>query len=145
MLKSQPFKVYVYLPSNKVEGNRIANQTIDHYSTGIGLAGLFVMHDIPIVQLNIKSQSGGPDIIVQIGNQKYAIEYERPGSHNFKELVEKKEAIEKMGASPLFVCQHSNLNEVIEAVGVQNAVPRGCELIERLKEIIALKSGKVDL
>ncbi len=35
------------ISANKVEGNRIANQTIDHYSTGIGLAGLFVMHDIP--------------------------------------------------------------------------------------------------
>jgi len=108
------------------------------------LAAWFILHGIPIVQLNIKSQAGGPDLVVLIGDKRYAIEYERPGSHNFKELVEKKEGIENSGAEPLFICQNGNLEDVIRAVGDKNVVQRGSELISKLEELKQLNERKVD-
>ncbi len=135
---------FVWLPGNKVFGNYIENQTIDHYATVLQLAAWFILHGIPIVQLNIKSQAGGTDIVVLIADKRYAIEYERPGSHSFKELVEKKESIENSGAEPLFICQQGNLEEVIKAVGDKNVVQRGSELISRLEELKKLNERKVD-
>ncbi len=133
---------YVYLPSQMVEGNKVGNETIDHYSIVAGIVGWFVAHGISVLEINHNDKW---DILVEIDNKRWAIEYERPGSHGFKELVEKKERIEKAGASPLFVCQHANLEAVVEAVGIENAVPRGIELIERLNEIVPVISGNVDL
>ena len=94
--------------------------------------------------MNIKSQAGGPDIVVLVDGKRYAIEYERPGSHSFKELVEKKEAIENSGAEPLFICQQGNLKDVIKAVGDKNVVQRGNELISKLEELKQLNEKKVD-
>ncbi len=71
-----------------------------------------------------------------------AIEYEHPGSHCYRELVEKKEAIEKAEASPLFVCQHANFDDVEKAVGTENVVPRGIRLVEKLNEMCLIKVEK---
>ncbi len=133
---------YVWLPGKNVVGNFIENQTIDHYATVLLLAGWFILHGIPIVQLNIKSQAGGPDLVVLIDEKRYAIEYERPGSHSFKELVEKKEAIENSDAEPLFICQKSNFEDVVQAVGEKNVIRRGSELISKLEELEQL-NGRI--
>ncbi len=141
-LDGKPF--YVWLPQKNIIGNMVLNQTIDHYATVLQLAGWFILHGIPIVQLNIKSQAGGADIVVIIGDKRYAIEYERPGSHSFNELVEKKEAIENSGAEPLFICQQSNFDDVVRAVGDKDVVQRGSELISKLEELEQLNGRIVE-
>ncbi len=99
------------------------------------------MNNIPILQIN---HNDGADLVIDIKGKRIAIEYERPGSHSFKELVEKKERIENSGAEPLFVCQNSNLDEIIKAVGDKNVVQRGSELVSRLEELKQLNERKVD-
>jgi hypothetical protein len=91
------------------------------------------MNNIPIVSIN---HNADVDLIIEINGKKIAIEYERPGSHNFDELVEKRQRAESVAVDTIFICQQANLSKVIEAVGEKNAIPRGNELIERLTELI---------
>ncbi len=143
VLKSDGYKPYrattidgkstfVYLPSADVTGDKVWNQSIEHYSTVLGIAGWCIVHGIPVLEINHNDKW---DLLVEIKGKKYAIEYEHPGSHCYSELVAKKEAIENADLLPLFVCQHSNLEQVERAVGAGNAVPRGIKLIERLNEM----------
>ncbi len=124
---------FVWLPQQNVIGEMVGNQSIDHYSTVLQLAGYFIMNNIPIVSINHNADA---DLIIEINGKKIAIEYERPGSHNFNELVEKRQRAERVAVDTFFVCQQANLGQVIEAVGEKNAIPRGSELIERLTELI---------
>jgi hypothetical protein len=132
---------FVWLPQRNVTGSMVWNQSIDHYSTVLQLAGWFILHGIPIVQIN---HNDGADLVIDIKGKRIAIEYERPGSHSFKELVEKKETIENSGAEPLFICQQGNLEDVIRAVGDKNVVQRGSELISELEELKQLNERKMD-
>lgn len=127
---------YIWLPQKNVTGNQVGNESIDHYNSVLQVAGWCVIHDIPILQIN---HNDGSDIVIDIKGKRIEIEYEHPGSHDFKELVAKKERIEKAGAVPLFVCQSSNLESVITAVGEQNVVRRGNDLISKLEELERLK------
>jgi hypothetical protein len=124
---------FVWLPQKNVLGEMVGNQTIDHYSTVLQLAAYFIMNNIPIVSIN---HNGDVDLVIEINGKKIAIEYERPGSHNFNELVEKRQRAESVAVDTIFICQQANLSQVIEAVGEKNAIPRGSELIERLTELI---------
>ncbi|HEY6586341.1 MAG TPA: ATP-binding protein, partial [Candidatus Methanoperedens sp.] len=124
---------FVWLPQKNVLGEMVGNQTIDHYSTVLQLAAYFIMNNIPIVSIN---HNGDVDLIIEINGKKVAIEYERPGSHNFNELVEKRQRAESVAVDTIFICQQANLSQVVEAVGEKNAIPRGNELIERLTELI---------
>ncbi len=132
---------YVWLPQKNVIGNMVGNESIDHYSMVLQLAGWAVMNNIPILQIN---HNDGSDLVIDVKGKRIAIEYERPGSHSFKELVEKKERIENSGAEPLFICQNSNLDDIIKAVGDKNVVQRGSELVSRLEELKKLNERKVD-
>jgi hypothetical protein len=144
LLSKQGFKQYraqningkpgfVWLPQENVFGEMVGNQTIDHYATVLQLAAYFIINNIPIVSIN---HNGDVDLIIEVNGKKIAIEYERPGSHNFNELVEKRQRAESVAVDTIFICQQANLSQVIEAVGAKNAIPRGSELVERLAELI---------
>jgi len=124
---------YAWLPQKNVIGNMVGNQTIDHYATVLQLAAYFIVNNIPIIAIN---HNDDVDLLIEINGKNIAIEYERPGSHNFDELVEKRQRAESVAFSTIFICQQANLSRVIEAVGEKNAIPRGNELIEKLAELI---------
>ncbi len=126
---------YCWLRSENVVGGMVGNQTVDHFGMVLQVAAWGIIHNIP-TQVN---HNDLPDLVMELNGKRLAIEYERPGSHSFKELVEKKERIEKSDAACLFICQNSNLDEVIQAVGEKNVVQRGSELISKLEELVALK------
>jgi conjugal transfer ATP-binding protein TraC len=128
---------YVWLPQQNVIGEMVGNQSIDHYATVLQLAAFFIMNNIPIIAIN---HNDDVDLLIEVNGKKIAIEYERPGSHNFNELVEKRQRAESIADVTFFVCQAGNLKEVIEAVGEKNAIPRGSELIERLTELIRART-----
>lgn len=132
---------YVWLPETNVIGDQIGNQSIDHYSMILQLAAWCIMHNIKVEEINHNDK---PDLNILVSSQKYSIEYERPGSHNFDELVAKKERIENSGALPLFICQQSNYEDVVKAVGERNVVQRGSDLILKLEELERLNNGIVE-
>jgi hypothetical protein len=131
----------VWLPQKNVIGNLVGNESIDHYSTVLQVAGWAIIHNIPLLQIN---HNDGVDLLIEVNGKRIAIEYEHPGSHNFKELVDKKERIMNSGAEPLFICQKSNFEEVIKAVGDKNVVQRGSELVSKLEELEQLNRRIVD-
>jgi hypothetical protein len=124
---------YAWLPKKNVIGDMVGNQTTDHYATVLQLAAYFIMNNIPIIAIN---HNDDVDLLIEVNGKKIAIEYERPGSHNFNELVEKRQRAESVAVDTLFVCQAGNLKEVSAAVGEKKAIPRGSELIERLTDLI---------
>lgn len=72
------------------------------------------------------------DVII---NDKIAVEYERPGSHSFAELIEKRDAALEKYQEVYFICQNENYELLKKAVGADRTIMRGEQLrtwIEKL-------------
>jgi hypothetical protein len=71
-------------------GDMVGNQSIDHHSTVLQIAGY-------LQQLGVTPQINhyeDVDIMIDLGTEKIAFEYECPGSHTMSELVKKKQECE---------------------------------------------------
>jgi hypothetical protein len=99
------------------------NMSDDHFCTVNRLAGAIVQagHTIEINHFD------GVDIVI---DGKIAVEYERPGSHNFDELCKKRDAATAGYDEVFFVCQKQNYDLVVKAVGFERVLQRGKELKE---------------
>jgi hypothetical protein len=117
---------------NVVDG-LIGNESINHYSTVIRTAGLLILKDIPILSINHNDDA---DIVAKVGDKTIAIEYEVPGSHNFNELVEKRQRAEEKYDKVVFICQKANFDDVVKACGIENTIQRGGQLEENLMKIV---------
>ncbi len=124
---------YCWIQERFIHGDKIFNQTIDHYVTLIQLAAWAIRNWIGILELNINPQVGGADVIIQIKNDRYAFEYERSGSNSTSDLYLKKRSIINKGQIPIFITQSSNFKYVSNAVG-DCAVQRGMQLMDKLKQ-----------
>ena len=142
-LRTQGYKAYT--PANPFEkGNiqtrlknvvngMIGNESIDHYSTTIRVSGLLIQRNIPILSINHHDDA---DIVAKIGDKTLAIEYEVPGSHNFEELVAKRQRAEENYDKVVFICQKANFDDVVKACGLENTIQRGIQLEEILMKIV---------
>jgi hypothetical protein len=142
-LRTQGYKAYV--PPNpfgkgkiqawlkNVVNGMIGNESIDHYSTVIRVSGLLIQRNIPILSINHHEDV---DIVAKIGDKTLAIEYEVPGSHNFEELVAKRQRAEEKYGKVVFVCQQANFDDVVKACGLENTIQRGIQLEEDLLKIV---------
>lgn len=74
--------------------------------------------------------------MAKIGNKTLAIEYEVPGSHNFEELVAKRQRAEENYDKVIFICQKANFDDVVKACGLENTIQRGIQLEEILMKIV---------
>jgi hypothetical protein len=117
---------------NVVNG-RIGNESINHYCTVIRTAGLLIQKDIPILSIN---HNADVDIVAKIADKTLAIEYEVPGSHNFNDLVEKRQRAESKYDRVVFICQQANFDDVVKACGLENTIQRGLQLEENLMKIV---------
>lgn len=97
------------------------NQKPDHFSTICRLAGEAIKkgHTVKINHFD------DADIII---DERIAVEYERPGSHSFQELVEKRDAALLKYQEVFFVCQNENYELVKKAVGIDRTIMRGAKL-----------------
>jgi hypothetical protein len=142
-LRTQGYKAYT--PANpfgkgniqtwlkNVDNGMIGNESIDHYSTTIRISGLLIQRNIPILSINHHDDA---DIVAKIGNKTLAIEYEVPGSHNFEELVAKRQRAEENYDKVIFICQKANFDDVVKACGLENTIQRGFQLEEILMKIV---------
>jgi conjugal transfer ATP-binding protein TraC len=142
-LRTQGYKAYT--PANPfgkgniqtwlkgVVNGMIGNESIDHYSTTIRVSGLLIQRNIPILSINHNEDA---DIVAKIGDKTLAIEYEVPGSHNFEELVAKRQRAEENYDKVVFICQKANFDDVVKACGLENTVQRGFQLDENLMKIV---------
>src|SRR5450756_1820173 len=65
------------------------------------------------------------DIIV---DGKIGVEYERPGSHTFDEICQKRDAALAKYSEVFFVCQAQNYEQISKAVGEERTIQRGKDL-----------------
>jgi hypothetical protein len=142
-LRTQGYKAYT--PANpfgkgniqtwlkNVDNGMIGNESIDHYSTTIRISGQLIQRNIPILSINHHQDA---DIVAKIGDKTLAIEYEVPGSHNFEELVAKRQRAEEKYGKVVFVCQQANFDDVVKACGLENTIQRGIQLEEDLLKIV---------
>lgn len=115
------------------EEYKIYNQTIDHYSTVIQIAGYLLLRGFYNVTISHFDEA---DVVAELNGERYVFEYERPGSHTKKELQKKKIAAEKHKTTNgrcFFVCQSSYRKFVESAVDIDGAtekctVTRGAQL-----------------
>ncbi len=98
-----------------------SNMSDDHFSTVCRLAGEFVKkgHTVKI------NHHDDADMIL---NDSIAIEYERPGSHSFAELIEKRDAALQKYQEVWFICQIQNYELIQKAVGADRTITRGKNL-----------------
>jgi len=100
----------------------------DHFSTCCRLAGELVQkgHNVKI------NHHDDADLIL---NDTIAIEYERPGSHSFTELIEKRDAALQKYQEVFFVCQIQNYELIKKAVGTDRTITRGKNLRDWVDQI----------
>jgi hypothetical protein len=55
-----------------------------------------------------------------------------PGSHNFEELVAKRQRAEEKYGKVVFICQQANFDDVVKACELENTIQRGIQLEENL-------------
>ncbi len=127
-----PIQVWMKNLNGNGDG-KIGNQTLDHYATVLQVAGHLTMHQIK-VEVN---HNDDVDIVADINGNKVAFEYERPKIHTFDQLIKKKEFAENKYGKVVFIGQTSNVSDLVSAVGEQNVVRRGTELLEFITELLA--------
>ena len=118
-------KAKAWIQTDIIDEGHIHNQTIDHYSSVIQIAGHLLKKGFEDVKV---SHFDDVDVFAQIGDQTFSFEYERPGSHTEKQLAQKKINIENNNSRCFFVCPGENAKLVARAVGEQNTYTRGVAL-----------------
>lgn len=108
------------------------NMTDDHFMTVCRLSGAIIQagHTPEI------NHYDDADIII---DEKIAVEYERPGSHNFDDICKKRDTALEKYEQVFFVCQAQNYELIKKAVGEERTIQRGKKLRDWIKTL-TLKS-----
>jgi|GEM_PF-1105586 len=110
------------------------NQTVDHYCTVAQLAGLLISNGFKNVIIH---PSDDVDVSAELNGQTYGFEYEHVGSHNLKEIIEKKQRGILKYKNLLFVGSKANEEMLIEGAGKDSVIRRGKQLKEWLDNELA--------
>lgn len=130
-----------------VKGNKIEQQSQDHYHTVFQIAAYLIDHGFTDVVVN---HYGDVDVVGTLNGRTYAFEYERDGSHTIRDIFEKFARAKQKYDHVTVVCMSTNKNAVIKAVepeGVvaygerpKNMCTRGAQFDDLMAEI--LEGGK---
>ena len=126
--------IRVWFKPEILEGDRIKNQSIIHFTTVLQVVGFLSKYGVKVTMNNYDDV----DIAAEQGNVKIAFEFEKPGTHTRDELIKKKMSAETKYGRVVFIGTAENISELSEAVGEQNVIPRGSLLTEKLHEIFKL-------
>ena len=124
--------VKAWIDSGIINGNKVGNQSIDHYGTVVQMAGYLAQNGVD-VKINHYDDA---DIIAEINGKTVGIEYERPGSHSAGELVAKKQRAENSHGRCLFVCTGENEKMLKSVAGDTDVVKRGLEFVQFVETFI---------
>jgi hypothetical protein len=123
----------VWIDSNILDENMIANQTVDHYSTVMLIAGYLIEHEFD-VEIN---HYDDVDIVATKNKHKIAIEYERPRSHTAAYLLEKRDNAINAHGNVIFVMTSENEHFIKKTLGNEICFKRGNELVAYLENRIS--------
>ena len=116
------------------EDGYIKNQTQDHYSTVVQMAGLLIDMGFNDVKIN---HFDDVDVSAELHGQTYGFEYEHPDSHDRPEIISKKERGLLKYKHILFIGSKANEALLKEAAGPDFVVRRGSQLKRWLDEQLA--------
>lgn len=119
----------VWLKKGMLINDMVRNQSLDHYSTVLQIAGHLIDKRIPVTVNHLE----GADVCFEVGGKKIYLEYEA-GTQSPKDLQVKKQNI--TDGLIVFICNASNQKYLYENVGEENVVKRGKELTEFLDGLI---------
>lgn len=125
--------VNIWLPPTILKDGKVGNQSLDHYGTVVQLAAYLDECGFSEIQVNHYHEV---DISCVFEDVKYAFEYERPKSHSKQELIKKMAAAEENHNKVVFVCTATNEKTVSSAVGEENTVRRGNQLVDYINRIV---------
>jgi len=131
--------IRVWIKSDLLIGDMIGNQSIDHYSTVLQIAGYLQQQEVR-TQINHYEDV---DIAIQLGNEKIAFEYEHPGSHSMSELIRKKQEFETKYSKVFFIGTAENIKLLSESVGSECAIRRGSKLLDLIADLIEQYEPKI--
>ena len=130
------FWINSVLISTKTKDNKevemIGVQSLDHYVTVVRIASYMANKGIS-VQINHTSDV---DLVIEINDQKIALEYERPGSHCSKQINEKEINALKKYDAVYFITTSLNYDTICENINKKYVVKRGIMLKELLDGFI---------
>ena len=109
------------------------NQSQDHFSTVMQIAGKLALSGAEDVQIHHYDDA---DITFKIGENIHAIEYERIGSHNEPELIEKKIRQQSNYSNVMFVCASSYYKKLTKTLGNDFVIQRGQALQDYIDSIL---------
>lgn len=126
-------KMYFYINSALLDENdKIGVQSLDHYVTVLRIACFLANNNVK-VQPNHHQDV---DLVVQLKSRTIAFEYERPGSHSGKEILDKNINGLKKYDSVYFITTSLNYDDVVKNIDKDFVVKRGLQLRELLEDII---------
>ncbi len=115
-------KAKAWVQADIIRDGMIYNQTLEHYSSVIMIAGRLLQSGFEDVSVNHFDKE---DVRATFAGKSYSFEYERQGSHTEKQLETKCRKLESTNSRCFFVCQKSYEKFVAKAVGAHNTCTRG--------------------
>lgn len=114
------------------ESDTPANQSQDHFSTVMQIAGKLALIGAEEIKIN---HFDNADITFKLGDQTHAIEYERIGSHSENELIEKKIRTQSNYSNVIFVCASTYYKKLTKILGADFVIQRGQALQDYIDSI----------
>lgn len=108
------------------------NQSWDHFSTVIQMAGELILNGIQDVTVR---HYNDVDITFTADDETWGIEYERDGTHSADELIKKKNRAISNYPNVYFVCSSTYYKKVVSVLGEEFVVKRGKDLKEFISSL----------
>lgn len=136
-------RAVAFYPLGMVQDGRIisphlGDQTEDHYSSVLQLAGLFSLYNFDEIQIN---HNGDVDISGKFKGLSVGFEYEKYNNKNLDIIIKKKEAALEKYDIVKFVCSAQDMKHISKAVGEKYVLQRGSSIIDFLEDL----TGKVKI
>uniref|UniRef100_A0A6M3IVY7 Putative ATPase domain containing protein n=4 Tax=viral metagenome TaxID=1070528 RepID=A0A6M3IVY7_9ZZZZ len=125
--------IRAWIKTDIMNGEMVMNQSIDHYSTILQIAGWLQQHGIMVDIQHLD----GPDIAFKISEQQYYVEFEH-GEQSPQILQQKKQ--DTSNGRLVFVGTSSNIKYLYRNVGETDTYKRGQQLADFLDSIIESNS-----
>ena len=109
------------------------NMSLDHFSSTMLIAGTLILAGAENVKVNHHTDV---DVSFTVGENKWGIEYERDGSHNEPELIDKKFRAQNDYGNIMFVCASTYYKKLSGVIGENFVVQRGKSLQDFIDSIL---------
>jgi hypothetical protein len=119
---------------NQVNIQGIGKMTLDHLVCVVQIESFLIKKGVRVET----DHNNGADVRFWVGNNKYAVEYEKAHSHTIAQLVEKKGRLLEEFTDFRFSCA-ANTDEydvISKGVGSEYMAPRGAALMQWLNDVI---------